>query len=134
MMEREGAALGRGIRFPIQLDPRGGIAMCDDDDKVKQSVHIILSTAKGERIMRPDFGCDIHEFAFATMDRSTLTLIESSVREALVLWEPRIDVVSVRVSTERYEDGILEIALTYRIRSTNTEFNLVYPFYLSSGG
>lgn len=133
-MDRTGATLGSGVRFPIQLDPRGGIAMSHDDDKIQQSIHIILSTAKGERVMRPDFGCDIHEFVFATMDRSTLTLIESSVREALVVWEPRIEVESVRASTERYEEGILDIALRYRIRSTNTEFNLVYPFYMSSGG
>ncbi len=133
-MERPSAALGRGWRFPIRLNNRGGIAMREDDEKIKQSIHIILSTAKGERVMRPDFGCDIHEFVFESMDRTTCTMIESAVREALVMWEPRIDVESVKVSTERQADGILDIALTYRIRSTNTEFNLVYPFYTRAGG
>ncbi len=129
-MDRPGAALGTGWRFPIQLTTRGGIAMSEDDDNVRQSVHVILSTAKGERVMRPDFGCDIHEFVFETMDRATCTMIESAVREALVRWEPRIEVRSVQVTTDRYEVGILDLAVAYRIRATNTEFNLVYPFYL----
>lgn len=133
-MEREGAALGTGWRFPIQLDSRGGIAMAEDEEKIKQSIQIILSTAKGERVMRPDFGCDIHEYVFASMDRTTCTMIESAVREAIVMWEPRVEVESVQVTPDRHGDGILEIGLTYRIRATNTEFNLVYPFHLQAGG
>jgi len=133
-MDSEDTTLGSGWRFPIRLDGRGGGAPAAGEEKIKQSIHIILSTAKGERVMRPDFGCDIHEFVFASMDRTTCTMIEESVREALVMWEPRIDVESVRVNTERYELGILEIALTYRIRSTNAEFNLVYPFHHQVGG
>ena len=132
-MARNETPLGTGWRFPIQLDGRGAVATAEDEEKIRQSIHIILSTAKGERVMRPDFGCDIHEFVFASMDRTTCTMIESSVREALVMWEPRIDVESVRVSTERYEHGVLDIALTYRIRATNTEFNLVYPFHHQGG-
>lgn len=133
-MEVKDAALGTGWRFPVQLNNRGGIAMSADEEKIRQSIHIILSTAKGERVMRPDFGCDIHEFVFASMDRTTCTMIESAVREALVMWEPRIDVELVRVSTEHYDEGILDIAVNYQIRSTNTEFNLVYPFYVRAGG
>jgi phage baseplate assembly protein W len=132
-MARDGTPLGSGWRFPIELDGRGGVATAADEEKIRQSIHIILSTAKGERVMRPDFGCDIHEFVFGSMDRTTCTMIEASVHEALIMWEPRIDVESVVVSTERYELGILEIALTYRIRATNAEFNLVYPFHLEAG-
>jgi phage baseplate assembly protein W len=132
-MRWSGATLGTGWRFPIQLDTRGGVAMAGDEEKIRESIQIILSTAKGERVMRPEFGCDIHAFVFAGMDRTTCTMIESAVREALVLWEPRIEVESVRVTTERSGEGIMDIALRYRIRATNSEFNLVYPFYHQAG-
>lgn len=95
---------------------------------------IILSTAKGERVMRPDFGCDIHDFTFSIINISTLTIIKSAIREALLLWEPRIEVLDVETTTERINDGILLISVDYKIRTTNTEFNLVYPFYLKPGG
>lgn len=133
-MEREGAALGTGIRFPVQFNDRGGIAVSEDEEKIAQSIRIILSTAKGERVMRPDFGCDIHEFAFASMDRTTCTMVESAVREALVLWEPRIEVEFVKALPDHGMDGKLRIGVTYRIRATNTEFNLVYPFHVRAGG
>ena len=130
---RERAALGTGWCFPIRVDARGGIAMCSDEEKIAQSIRIILSTAKGERVMRPDFGCDLREFVFASMDRSTLKMVESAVRDALVRWEPRIDVDSVRVSPDGVNPNALAILVCYRIRSTNTEFNLVYPFYADPG-
>ena len=95
---------------------------------------MILSTAKGERVMRPDFGCDIHAFVFMTVDKTNLTLVKSAVEEALVRWEPRIEVKAVDVMTDPIREGCLLINVTYSIRVTNSEANLVYPFYLQTGG
>lgn len=125
---------GRGWKFPITIDERGGIALSEYDKKIRESIVIILSTAKGERVMRPDFGCDIHDFAFSVINTSRLTLIKSAVKEALLLWEPRIEVLDVETFTEKINDGILSIGINYKIRTTNTVFNMVYPFYLKSGG
>jgi phage baseplate assembly protein W len=132
MMAKE--FLGRGWKFPVETDQRGSIALSQYEKKIRESILIILGTAKGERVMRPDFGCDIHEFVFSTLNSSTLTLIQSAVKEALLLWEPRIEVLSVKISKERLNGGILLISVDYRVRETNTEFNLVYPFYLKSKG
>lgn len=125
---------GRGWKFPITIDERGGIALSEYEKKIRESILIILSTAKGERVMRPDFGCDIHDFAFSVINTSILTLIKSAVKEALLLWEPRIEVLDVETFTEKINDGILSIGINYKIRTTNTVFNIVYPFYLKSGG
>lgn len=124
--------LGKGWKFPVEIDERGGVALSQYEEKIRESILIILRTAKGERVMRPDFGCDIHDFVFSTINTSTLTMIESAVKEALVLWEPRIDVLSVQIFKERINDGILLVSIDYRVRKTNTEFNLVYPFYLKT--
>lgn len=131
-MTRE--VLGVGWKFPLQINERGGVALSQHERKIQESIRIIIETAKGERVMRPDFGCDIHEFAFSVIDTSTLTMIRSAVKEALVLWEPRIEVFSVEVSAERINQGILIIDTAYRIRATNTEYNLVHPFFLRPGG
>ena len=131
-MTRE--VLGVGWNFPLQINERGGVALSQYERKIQESIRIIIGTAKGERIMRPDFGCDIQEFTFSVIDTSTLTMIKSAVKEALILWEPRIEVLSVEVSLKRINDGILAIDTAYRIRATNTEYNLVYPFYLRPGG
>ncbi len=125
---------GRGWKFPITIDERGSIALSEYDKKIRESILIILSTAKGERLMRPDFGCDIHDFAFTVINTSILTLIKSAVKEALLLWEPRIEVLDVETFTEKINDGILSIGINYKIRTTNTVFNMVYPFYLKAGG
>lgn len=122
--------LGRGWRFPITMDERGGLALSEYEEKVRESILIILGTAKGERVMRPEFGCDIHAFVFSVINTSTLTLIQSAVKEALLRWEPRIEVLGVETSTEKIDDGILSIQIEYKVRATNTQFNLVYPFFL----
>ena len=122
--------LGRGLQFPLALDGRGGLSIASDEERVATSIRLILGTAKGERVMRPEFGCDIHRFAFETLDRTNLTLIQSSVREALVRWEPRIEVLEVRVGAGHGQSGRIDIEIGYRVRATNGQFNLVYPFYL----
>jgi uncharacterized protein len=125
------AFLGVGWKFPVQVDNTGRIAMSEFEQDIRESIRIILSTSKGERVMRPDFGCGIHDYVFGAMNTTTIGLIESSVREALTRWEPRIDLLGVRVSTAEAEAGRLLVGIDYRVRATNNEFNLVYPFYLT---
>jgi uncharacterized protein len=127
-------ALGSGLRFPIRTNHRGGLAVARYEEKVRESIEMILSTAKGERVMRPDFGCDIHAFAFTIVDTTNLTLIKSAVQEALVRWEPRIEIKGIDVMIDPIREGHLLINVTYSIRLTNSETNLVYPFYLQIGG
>lgn len=123
--------LGRGWKFPVTVSSAGRIRMSEYEEDIKEAIRIILSTSKGERVMRPDFGCGIYEFVFASLNTATLGMIETSVREALTLWEPRIDLVNVSVSEAEAEEGKLLISIDYRVRTTNNEFNLVYPFYLT---
>lgn len=122
--------LGKGWKFPVNINTAGQIRMSEYEEDIKEAIWIILSTAQGERIMRPDFGCGIHDFVFATVNTSTLALIESSVREALTVWEPRIELVNVTVLTEEINEGKLLMSIDYKVRTTNNQFNLVYPFYL----
>lgn len=126
--------LGSGWAFPITLSETGGIAVSQSDDKIKESIRLILSTAKGERVMLPEFGCDIHDFAFSVINTSTLTMMKTAVKDALVVWEPRIEVLGVEVSTNDLEHGVLYMQVNYRVRTTNAEQNLVYPFFLRPGG
>jgi len=125
--------LGRGWKFPVRLDSKETIGMSSYEHDIDEAIKIILSTSKGERVMRPDFGCGIHDYVFASPNTSTRQMIEASVNEALMLWEPRIELIGVNVSTDQTEEGKLLISIDYRVRSTNTRFNLVYPFYLKEG-
>jgi len=125
--------LGVGWKFPVQATPSGGIALSEHEADIKEAIWIILSTAKGERVMRPDFGCGIHDLVFAPINVATLTLVENSVREALTVYEPRIELIAVKASPERADEGKLIVSIDYRVRSTNNRFNLVYPFYLKEG-
>jgi phage baseplate assembly protein W len=126
--------LGRGWRFPVQVNPTtGSIAVSEYEQDIREAIFIILSTAKGERVMRPDFGCGIHDLVFDPISAATTGLVESEVREALTLWEPRIVILALNVSSDQSDSGKLLISIDYRVRTTNHEFNLVYPFYLSEG-
>lgn len=126
-----GAFLGRGWKFPVQPDTNGAIAMSEYEDDIKEALAIILGTAKGERVMRPDFGCGIHDYTFAVINSSVLGLVEASVMEALTAWEPRIETLNVKALTDGLAAGKLLISIDYRVRTTNNQFNLVYPFYLT---
>ena len=123
--------LGSGLAFPLQVDQRGGVALVHGEEDVAQAIAIILGTAQGERPMRPEFGCAIHDHVFAELDASTLGDMERAVREALARWEPRIDVVSIDFDLSDIAGrGVVQIDLGYRLRATNSIRNLVYPFYL----
>lgn len=126
--------LGRGWRFPVAIDPASGnIAMSEFERDIRESITIILSTARGERVMRPDFGCGIQDLVFASMNTSTLGLFESNIRECIIQFETRVEILRLEISTANADDGHLEVDLYLRVRDTNHEFNMVYPFYLKEG-
>jgi len=128
----DSAFLGRGFAFPPGVDPvTGEMRTAEYEEDIRQAIYLILMTRKGERVMRPEFGCSIHDYAFDTMDYETMSRIEEVVEEALVLWEPRIR--DIEVTAQRAEAGKLNIGISYVVRSTNNPYNLVYPFYLSEG-
>ncbi|MCH5337238.1 MAG: GPW/gp25 family protein [Acetatifactor sp.] len=126
--------LGIGFHFPIQVEETTGkMKTVSLEDDIRQAIPIILMTRKGERVMRPDFGCNIYDYAFGTTDYTTLVQMENAVRDALIRWEPRIKDIRVHVNNEQEQEGTLLIEISYLVRSTNNPFNLVYPFYLNEG-
>jgi len=122
--------LGVGWTSPCMLDQHGQIKVAKYEDAVRQSIWMILSTANGERVMRPDFGCGIHEKVFAPNSYGTVGQIVSDVRDALIEWEPRIDILDVDTIPDPQQPNVILIQVNYQIRTTNNIFNLVYPFYL----
>jgi phage baseplate assembly protein W len=125
--------LGAGWKYPVKIDIDRKIALSRHDEDIKEAIRIILGTAKGERVMHPDFGCGIHELVFAPINMTTITQVKNNVREALVKYEPRIDLLRVEVSSERSDEGQLLVSIDYVVRATNTRFNMVYPFYMKEG-
>lgn len=122
--------LGRGWKFPVAVDASGSIALSEYEDDVREAIRIILMTSKGERVMQPDFGAGLYDYVFASMNSTNLGRIQRAVEDALVKWEPRVQVTAVRVEPDQSELGKLLINIDYRVRATNTRFNLVFPFYL----
>jgi len=122
--------LGVGWKFPLQVTPGGGLALARYEHRIEESIYLVLSTAKGERVMLPEFGCGIHDLVFAPNSPGTRSLIVQQVRRALVAGEPRIDVLEVAVDDSPGEPNLLLIHVGYRIRANNAMGNLVYPFYL----
>lgn len=122
--------IGRGWAFPPMLDARGTIALTNDIDEIEQAIRIILATAPGQRVMRPEFGCRIHELIFAPNSTATAGTIDRYVQEALGRWEPRIEVIQVEVETDPRNSACLIISVKYRVKATHSNRSLVYPFYL----
>jgi uncharacterized protein len=122
--------IGRGWAFPIRTDATGGIALVGREQELAESVELILRTAKGDRPMRPEFGCGIWDEVFSPMDATTAGRVAYDVRAALERWEPRIDVTAVDVTIREGVDGLLDVHVTYSERETNDRRNLVFPFYI----
>jgi phage baseplate assembly protein W len=122
--------LGTGLAFPLGVDRRGGLALAHAGDDVAQAISIILSTAPGERPMRPEFGCGVHDYVFDVVDAGTLGRMEEQIRSALERWEPRIDVLGIDFDLDTIAEGGIAITIEYRLRATNDVRNLVYPFYV----
>jgi phage baseplate assembly protein W len=127
--------LGRGWAMPVELDPRTGlVAGVEYEEDIRQSIRIILETAPGERVMRPNFGCGIHELVFSAVDSTAVQRIRSVVEEALRRCEARIEVLGVNVDEAATTEGQLLVEIEYRVRKTNQLGNLVFPFYFREGG
>jgi len=125
--------LGAGVAFPLGVDSQGRIAMRSLEDQVRQSILLILRTTRGERVMRPDFGASLDQHVFAPLTGTTAALAEHQAKEALVRFEPRIEVLSLVARIDPTQEGVLLLELAYRVRRTDTTFNLVYPFYVERG-
>ncbi len=125
--------IGRGWAFPLRTDATGGIAMVSREREVEEAIRLILGTTPGERPMRPEFGCRIHDFIFGLADGTTANEITVEVKRALLRWEPRIDVEDVVVSFDALDQTLLYIDVRYSLRQTNDRRNLVFPFYVIPG-
>lgn len=138
MLSDEGNAsfLGTGWHFPPQFHRGDGVgnsqvAMVSAEEDIQQSLEIILATQPGERLMQPDFGCELSQFLFEEVRQGVMTRIKDVVSDALLYHEPRIRVDGIEVTANSAETGLLQIEIDYTIRQTNTRSNLVYPFYLN---
>lgn len=126
--------LGVGWSFPVAFNRVGGdVALVAYARDVKEAIRIILRTAPGERAMRPDFGCGINEMVFEEISTTTMFAVEARIRDALTVYEPRIELLGIHVDPFQAMSGILLITIDYRVRRTNQTDNLVYPFYFREG-
>ena len=132
--EESGDILGAGWSYPLRIDVRGGIGLSRKDGDIAESIRIILGTAKGERRMRPEFGCDIHTLIFAPNNATTWGRAAHYVEEALGWWEPRIEVTDIDTRPDPEDSSRLLINIKYIIKATNDARSIVYPFYLLGGG
>jgi phage baseplate assembly protein W len=121
--------VGSGWAFPLAVDRTGGFRLVGDEEEIEQAIRLILGTAYGERPMRPDFGCRIHEYVFAEANAATAGRIASEVRASLVRWEPRIEVEDVEVGVDDDDRSLFYIGIRYHVRQRNDPRNLVFPFY-----
>lgn len=122
--------VGAGWAFPLGTDATGGVALVTRDVEIQESIQLILGTALGERPMRPEFGCRIHDRVFGVATSSLAGQLSGDVREALVRWEPRVDLLDVSVSFDQIAAGTLYIDIAYQVRGMNDPRNLVFPFYV----
>ncbi|MBU0552917.1 GPW/gp25 family protein [Myxococcota bacterium] len=122
--------LGKGFAFPLGVDGGGGMRLSAHEENIQQCVQIILGTAPGERVYRPQFGCKIHDYIFAPNNDHNRNMISYYAREALLKWEPRIEAIEVEVHSDLEQPNVVSIHIRYMVKSTNSHYNLVYPFFL----
>jgi phage baseplate assembly protein W len=125
--------IGRGWAFPIRTDTNGGIALVGREREIAEAIRLIVSTTPGERPMRPEFGCRIHDFVFAPADAMTAAAISAEVTRAVTMWEHRVDVEQVDVLQAPDDQTVFYIDIHYRLKATNSRYNLVFPFYVIPG-
>lgn len=121
--------VGRGLAYPLRVDRTGSLALVERHREVEEAIRLILGTAPGERPLRPEFGCRIHDHVFAPVNDTTAGTVAYEVRRSLRRWEPRIDVEDVQILFDGDEPARLYVDVTYRIRDENDPRNLVFPFY-----
>jgi phage baseplate assembly protein W len=128
------AFLGRGWAYRVHPDAgHDDVALAEHEEDIRQAIRIILETGRGERVMRPDFGAGLDDFVFEPLNTTTRALVRQRVEEALITWEPRIRIETVDVVVAPGTRNQLDVRIEYRVRATNTFYNLVYPFYAREG-
>lgn len=125
--------LGRGFKFPMRVNGRGNLSWSEGEASIAEAIWIILSTPRRSRVMEPEFGCGAYDYVFAPNNANTLAMVRNDVMRALVRWEPRIDVLDVRVTAQADLPNVLLVEIDYRVRANNAAHNIVYPFYLNEG-
>ena len=130
-MDLNDSFLGRGWSFPPTFIKGLGVQMLDGEDDIQSSLQILLSTSIGERVMQPDYGCNTDSMIFESITTGFQTYMQNLIKNAILLYEPRIDLKTVDLLTQNISDGLILISIDYVVRTTNSRGNLVYPFYLS---
>jgi uncharacterized protein len=130
MKQNARAYLGNGLHFPLRTNARGELMLVTGAEDIEQSIGIILSTRPGERVMRPTFGCRAHELIFAPRSAETISLLQEYVQQALRMWEPRIEVQQVDVTSDNVHEGALLCEIQYYIKATHDTRSIVYPFFI----
>jgi uncharacterized protein len=125
--------IGKGWRFPIRVNARGGINWSEGPERISDAIWIIIKTALGERVMRPTFGAGVNDFVFQSNDSVVRSEVVTAIKSALLRWEPRIDLEQVQAQPVTAEPSQVLVSIAYRLRTTNELFNVVYPFYLEEG-
>ena len=124
--------LGKGWDFPPKfLEKQGEVKIISDIEDIEKSLHIIITTRQGERLMRPKFGCDLTDKIFENLSATQTTMMKNQIKEAIVLYEPRIEVLKVALDTQNFLEGKFLIKIDYLIRATNTRRNIVFPYYIT---
>lgn len=124
--------LGSGLHFPLRVNALGSMELVSAERDIQQSITIILGTRPGERVMRPEFGCQVNDFIFEPRDAILVGKVRSSVMKALALWEPRIEVLDVRPALDQESDGSILVTIDYQIKATHDQRSIVYPFFISA--
>ena len=130
MAEVSGSFLGKGWQFPPSFTARGGgVLMVEEEEDIHQSLQILLTTSPGERTMLEGFGCDLSRFVFEEISQGLINALDSMIKDAILYYEPRITVIRVRIDESKDTAGLLLIGIEYKVKSTNSRFNMVFPFY-----
>lgn len=126
--------LGSGWSFPPRfLDSTEGLELSHNDQDIAESIYILLSTTPGERVMNPDYGCNLHSMVFSSVNASMKTRMKDLISTAILYYEPRINLVAINIDAKDYLEGKIEVSIIYDIKGTNSRKNMVYPFYLTEG-
>jgi phage baseplate assembly protein W len=133
-MKHKKTFLGVGWKFPPSFDRKtGSIMLVSEEEDIKESLYILLSTKPGERVMMPDYGCDLSRMVFQSIDSSLITEMESLIKNSILYFEPRIIVNEIDIIQDNETDGLLNITVNYTVRKTNKRSNMVYPYYIIEG-
>jgi uncharacterized protein len=126
--------LGTGWSFPPEFDPENGVvSMTEDEGDIKASLEILLGTNEGERFLNPKYGLNLHEMLFEPMSTTMSTFFKDRIKMAILIYEPRIELISLELDTNQQYEGKISVIVEYKIRATNSRYNLVYPFFNSDG-